>query len=97
MDANNRGQSQQINFLTLSYLNLMYKGRKRRFRAVKCRFRIYSKRCVTFSILVHINCTDKLQLSVIGAIDPFRLFLGLRSRLFRLFVGNRKIAITLSF
>ena len=61
MDAHNERLSQQVILLILSLKTFMIIKRKRRFRSVKCRFRIYSKRCLMPSILVHINCTDKLS------------------------------------
>ena len=61
MDANNGWLSQQVILLILSLKTFMIIKRKRRFRSVKCRFRIYLKRCLMPSILMHINCTDKLS------------------------------------
>ena len=66
MDANNAWISQQRWLHPYLILSLMNKGRKRRFRAVKCRFHIYSKRCLMFSILVLINCTDKLSWTILA-------------------------------
>ena len=61
MDTNNAWISQQRWLHPYLILSLMNKRRKRHFHSVKCRFRIYLKRCLMFSILVHINYTDKLS------------------------------------
>ena len=74
MDANNGWLSQQVILLILSLKTFMIIKRKRRFRLVKCRFRIYLKRCLMPSILVHINYTDKLSWLLWAPLTPFVFF-----------------------
>ena len=74
MDANNGWLSQQVILLILSLKTFMIIKRKRRFRSVKCRFRIYLKRCLMPSILVHINCTDKLSWPLLAPFTPSVFF-----------------------